>query len=300
MTYTAFYNQVLAEILSGAFHDGIALLVGMLDTVSQDPKALSVARAQLGQHELFKLLKEDPLSLCLSQPQMAGHYIADLMCDHNLPDHTTSTGRRLFEATSATCFARAVRARRADTAERLIRAWRSGQRIAVLGHGQLRALERLIGQDLSNVTLFAKTPTDSTELSERFGSSISIQLCEDVNFQIGEQANLSCFDLICATDVLDDLDSVGAAMLMVAAQRALSDTGKLIFASFARGHLGSAWRSICLGWQLECYDEAELEAKAMSTGLSVETFRDATDSVVWGEFSKTSQTLSWGAKSNGY
>jgi hypothetical protein len=298
MTYQLFYDQVLNELLSGSFHDGINLLVGMLDHAHQDPATLTLAQSELGGHELSAFLGQDPL-YCATQPTVKRmDALYDLLCELNLSGDVSTTGRRLFDVTRNLTFARAIRERRASTTQKLMRAWQSGQKICVLGHGQVCALQVLSGQDLSNVTIVSDDPASFSNMRQTLGASVALVENEPVAFLEQAGANGQRFDLICASEVPDQIKPQDLGPLLARVRGSLSKSGKLIFASFVPQHLGAGWHAICLGWTLNCYLEGQWSALSDQARLSVHTCRDATNSVVWSAFSRISDDASWGA--NGY
>jgi hypothetical protein len=302
MTYAPFYDQVLSELILGSFHDGITMLVGMLDTVSQDEALLGVAATSLRKHGLYQLLLKDPLCALGNSSFNPGDALSGLICDQKAGPNVSSTGQRLFDVTRDITFARAVRDRRRGTEDRLMRAWQSGQRICVLGYGQVRALDVLKGQDLSNVTIVVQDAIALARLAEEFGASVTLVHDETTPFLSGPKTSAAHFDLICACDLPDRNDSRELAALLLASHTRLTPTGKVLFASFVPQHLGAGWRSICLRWALTCHREPDLIMLGEQVGLSVRTHGDLTNSVVWSEFTKLSNTNSYscGAKSHGY
>jgi hypothetical protein len=62
MAHSRFYDSVLQELAAGNMQDGINLLVGMLDTVDQQPEQFGAACDELRVHRLGSMLREDPCS----------------------------------------------------------------------------------------------------------------------------------------------------------------------------------------------------------------------------------------------
>jgi hypothetical protein len=307
MTYAPFYDQVLSELILGSLHDGMIMLVGMLDTVSQDEASLAVAATSLRQHGLYELLLKDPLCALGNSTSNPGEALSDLICDRKTSPNLSSTGQRLFDVTRDLTFARAVQGRRRGTEDRLMRAWQSGQRICVLGHGQLRALQVLRGLDVSNVTVVSKDSIVLARLGEEFGASVKLVYDETVAFLSSPSASTARFDLICACDLPDRHDAPELAALLLASRASLTETGKVLFASFVPQHLGAGWRSICLGWALTCHRKPDLIKLAEQAGLEAHIHSDVTNSIVWSEFTDThphsstsNNSYSGGAKSHGH
>jgi hypothetical protein len=302
MTYTPFFDQVLSELLLGSLHDGITMLVGMLDAVGQEEASLAVAATSLREHGLYELLLEDPLCALGKNSTKPGAALSDLICDQKTGPILSSTGQRLFDVTRDLTFARAIKGRRRGTEDRLMRAWQSGQKICVLGQGQLRALQVLKGQDLSNVTVVSQDPAALAEVGETLGANVKLVHDEAAAFLSSPIGSTPHFDLVCACDLPDQMSAPELATLLLASRASLSETGKVLFASFVPQHLGSGWRSICLRWALTCHREPDLIKLAEAVGLAARTHGDVTNSIVWSEFTKISNTKtdSWGAKSHGY
>ena len=117
MIYTRFYDQVLAEIESGKVHEGINLLVGMLDTVDLQAGSLARARRELRGHSLCQMLREDPVvAHADAQPDCHADRLR-IIGQSSAGADTSSTGRRLFEVTRELTFARAPSALRRASAE---------------------------------------------------------------------------------------------------------------------------------------------------------------------------------------
>jgi hypothetical protein len=300
MSYSQFYDQVLNELLSGTFLEGLNLLVGMLDTLDQGGPEFEQAANTLKSHDLFEFLKRDPLVMANDAEEADFTIGADLICGADLPVSTSSTGRRLFQVTSNIAFARAYRQRRKTTQDRLISAWQAGQNICVIGHGQFMALQSLAGRELSNVTLISKSDQQADWLGSVFGSSPRICLADPTAFLQKSGQGDARFDLICADDVTDGLTTETLTQLAIAASSCLAPEGRLILAGFAPNHLGSGWRKICLGWDIFCHNENDFHKLGEAAGLTSRLCRDATNSVVQAMISKTFQPKSWGAQSDGY
>jgi hypothetical protein len=300
MTYATFYNQILTELLVGRFQDGISQLVGMLDGVSQDASSVALASTTLRNHDLWNVLKQDPLCATSEAQADQGALLCDLICNQAVSGEISSTGQRLFGVTSGLTLARALRERRQSTQDRLQRAWQSGQRICVIGNGQFRALEALAGYDLSNITLIAPTLETGSHLSQKFSGAVVLLEEQSVPFPTNIAADSPKFDLICAADLPDQSDIDFLRALVVASQSYLSETGKIVFASFLPHHLGTGWRTVCLKWALNCFDERDLVTLGQKVGLHAKIYRDASNSVVWSEFSKTTNSYSWGAYDYGH
>jgi hypothetical protein len=299
MTYSLFYNQVLSELMSGTFQDGVNLLVGMLDNVSHDSATKRSAAAALREHDLDAFLSEHPFYKAQDNTKGRTASLANLFCGDDLDTNVSTTGRRLFEATNQLTFARAVRDRRKCTTKSLTRAWQSGQKICVMGEGQWRALDALAGQDVSNVTLIEQDSDTLSAVRAKFGVSLKLFDGEIVEWADETSHNANSVDLICASDFPDHTAQAELASVVILLQGCLSEHGKIQFAGFAPGHLGSGWREIGLRWDMHCYDEGQWQALGDQAGLHVRACRDVSNSVVWGEFTKNSDSSSWGAQSYG-
>lgn len=299
MTYSLFYDQVLSELMSGTFQDGVNLLVGMLDNVSHDSATKQSAATALRDHDLDAFLSEHPFYKAQDTTKGRTAALANLFCGEELDTNVSTTGRRLFEATSQLTFARAVRDRRKCTTKSLTRAWQSGQKICVVGQGQLRALDALAGQDVSNVTLIEQDRDALSAVKAKFGVSLKLFDGEIAEWAHETSRGGSGVDLICASDFPDSLAHTEMACVLSGLQGCLGEHGKIQFAGFAPGHLGSGWREIGLRWDMHCYDEGQWQALGDQAGLHVRACRDVSNSVVWGEFTKNPDTTSWGAQSHG-
>lgn len=287
MTHTRFYNSVLTELQAGNVHDGIILLVGMLDSAGRDAAALEVAHKELTSHDLWQILLQDPL--CAQATAAPGKYSAlgDMICQEACPSAATSTGFRLFGVTHELTFARAFRERRRQAAEILVRSWQLGRRICLPGCSDFQALGALEGQDLSNIIVVDANPDCLAQLKARLGHSIATVNEDPLAFLRRSAAEEHRFDLVCATEMLDALDQRDLPDTFAAMRGSLAENGKILTASLLPEHLGSGWRRACLGWNIHCHDDARIEQAATAAGLSVQTYHDATDCVVWAEMKST-------------
>jgi hypothetical protein len=286
MFYAQFYDQVLAELLSGSFSQGINLLVGMLDAVGKNSANQKLAFEKLHAHDLYFFLAQDPLiaSANCSSPQYLS--AIDFICEPYLDPCVSSTGRRLFEVTSQLTFCRAVRDRRAITAAKIKSAWQLGQSVCIFGTSQLRAIGPLAGQNLSNVTLICQDEASSADLSARFGQSPTIlQIDPGRVWYFPTEIGIG-FDFICAGDLPDRTETDALADVLLMLRDRLTPTGKIVVTSFVPEHLGAGWRSACLQWPITCYREADFINLGTCVDLNTRTYRDATNSVVWCELSK--------------
>ncbi len=292
--HTQFYDQILTEIQSGNVKDGITLLVGMLDAVAQDESALAAASASLKAHDLWALLLEDPICALANAVPREPALMVDLIRDQSALTEGSSTAHRLFEVTACLTFARAIRERQKTAEEKLVRAWQAGAQICILGGDNLRALRTLEHQDLSNITFVDPDPLCLVRSNAAFGNSLVTVNAAPKDFLSTSLGARAPFDLICATTVADQRATAALGALLGLARNWLSQNGTIHIASFVPQHLGSGWRRVCLGWEIECHTEAQITQSAAQAGLSTRTYRDITDSIVWGEFRLANETSSRG------
>ncbi len=299
MTHSRFYDSILTELQAGNVQDGVTLLVGMLDSERGEAFAADSASVELKAHDLWQLLQHEPLCAQAATDPNDSHALGDILCHGASPSATSSTGQRLFAVTRELTFSRAFRERRRQASEILIRAWQAGQRICLPGCSDFGALAALAGHDLSNVTVADVNSDCLARLKSQFGLSIQIVNEEALSFLERASSEGKRFDLICATELLDELESAGLAAALPVMAGALSPSGKILTASLLPGHLGSGWRRTCLGWNLHCHDELAIERYSNAAGLTVRTYRDATDCVVWAEHKINSATPK-GGEAHGY
>ena len=263
MLYTRFYDQVLTEISAGKVNDGINLLVGMLDTVDIGPGSLAQAKRELSGHSLAQMLLEDPsVADAEARPNDTSARIS-MIGRAAAGSEVSSTGRRLFEATSELTFARALRQRRESFEQRFTRAWQLGQKICALISGGADAACQLSGADFSKATVI---DADDAERGLRLAA-----------------ADAQRFDLILAPDLFDRTVEPALSNILKLAASCLNANGSIIVAALLPHHLGAGWRSACLNWNPHCHDEAALTRIAANTGLHARTYRDETDCIIWGE-----------------
>lgn len=269
MIYTRFYDQVLTEIEAGKVHDGINLLVGMLDTVDLQAGSLERAQRELRGHSLCRMLLEDPVvAHADAQPHSTAERLR--MISHaSAGPNASSTGRRLFQVTRELTFARALRDRRDSFDLKLSRGWRQGQNICLIDEDSAALLSGLNGADISNITVTA--------------------LEDMLHAFAGAAENHVHFDLILAPDMLDRCDPPGLLTHLRLLRPRLAKHGSIVLAGLTPQHLGAGWRSACLNWHPHCYGERELARLAESAGLSARMYRDETDCVLWAELKAASE-----------
>lgn len=297
--HTQFYESILTEIQSGNVKDGVTLLVGMLDALAGDHRALSAASSALKAHELWALLLEDPICASANAVPREPDILVDLICNQPALTAASSTARRLFEVTSSLTFARAIRERAKLAEEKLVRAWQTGAKICILGADNLRALRTLAGQDLSNIIFVDSDPQTLARSTAIYGNSIIGVNASPEAFLSAAPSNHAPFDLICAATLADQHGPEALGDLLSKARNWLTQNGTLHTASFVPQHLGSGWRRVCLGWDIECHTEAHITQSAADAGLNARTYRDITDSVIWAEFRLGNETSSRGDLDNG-
>jgi hypothetical protein len=293
MNNIRFYDQILSEIEAGNVHDGIILLAGMLDAAGGGGDSFDQAVSELKAHSLFNLLAEDPLCALAARESCSSDALINLISVPEMTGEMSSTGRRLHSVTSQLTFARAVRERRAAAGEKIIKAWQNGSRVCLLGVGQLRAVDVLAGQNLSNITLIVEDAAQRERVRAQFGGSIQLLGALSESAQEG-------FDLICAAEMPDQCDAAQLGKKLAALRGCLSDHGKILMASFVPQHLGTGWRTACLNWKIHCHDEQSMAVMAEAAGLSSRTYRDATDCIVWSELTRPSPQNPFGRTENGH
>ena len=256
MLYTRFYDQVLTEISAGKVNDGINLLVGMLDTVDIGPGSLAQAKRELSGHSLSRMLLEDPsVADAEARPNDTAARIG-MIGRAAAGGDVSSTGRRLFEATSELTFARALRQRRESFEQRFTRAWQMGQKICVLTNDGDNAI---------------------------FSKATVINIADAEHSLCAAAGDAQRFDLILAPDLLDCTVEPALSNILKIASASLNINGSIIVAALLPHHLGAGWRSACLNWNPHCHDEAPLARIAANAGLKSRTYRDETDCIIWAE-----------------
>jgi len=289
MIHTHFYDQLLGQIEVGNARDGIIHLVGMLDAAGLDEAQFTQICAELRNHRLFQLLQEDPLHACVSNNS---DRLETLLCG-SAPEGTSATGRMLFDITRELTLCRAMRERRVHAHRELLRAWEDGETICVVD-GSL--LAGLAGRDLSNIVAAVDGPACAANLRLHFGNSLTVIEAEAVGYFADFSTQSRCFDLVCAPGLADRHDAISLAAMLVNLRKCLSPSGRILLSSLAPQHLGTGWRVACLGWTVNCHEESDLWRAAQCAGLEGRVYRDATNSIVWGELT---QSASSGAQVGG-
>lgn len=278
MIYTRFYDQVLNEIEAGKVHNGINLLVGMLDTVDLQAGSLAQARRELRGHSLCQMLREDPV---VAQADTKPDCHADrlsIIGQTSASAETSSTGRRLFEVTRELTFARALRERRDSFGLKLSRGWQQGQNICLIAYDSTEYLSALNGSDVSNIAVVG---------------------VEDVSRDFVFNADSHPqYDFILAPDLLDRCDPAALLKCLTLLRTSLSDQGSIVLAGLTPQHLGAGWRSVCLNWHPYCYDERGLAQVTKKAGFSARMYRDETNSIVWAELRNVAERSAAGKACN--
>jgi hypothetical protein len=255
MLYTRLYDQILTEIEIGNAHDGINLLVGMLDAVALQPGALDKAMQELDSHSLRQMLLEDPVFANAQAFPNDPDGRIDMISRKKSSEDISSTGRRIFEATNGLTFARALQQRQRCFDQKLALALQQGHRICVLVNEADKALERFEGKvaiaEIRNIAAF---------------------LCEAVQY-----------DLILSAELGDRMDYQALAHFLKEIRYCLGADGNIVFAALLPQHIGSGWRTACLNWQPNCHDERTIAGIAAACGLTIRSYRDESDCVVWSE-----------------
>ncbi len=284
MIHGRFYDQVLTHIGAGNVRDGINLLAGMLDTVHGGADSLAQACAELLEHDLHRLLREDPVIGHAFENPGAHADLVDLICNPGLTASLSSTGRRLYSSTSELSFVRALRQRRKIMAQRVLRAWQNGAQILIFEPYLFDELDNTDGYDLSNITVAAADDEMAQKLRQKFGLTprIIIGTADEATVIAANQG--AKYALICAAEIADQRDARAMQKFIANCRSVLAATGVLALPSLVPQHLGSGWRAACLNWTPYCYEEPQLQQMAKNAALNVRTYRDEMDCVVWGEF----------------
>jgi hypothetical protein len=284
MIHGRFYDQVLTHIGAGNVRDGVNLLAGMLDAVHGGSETMAQACTELLEHDLYRLLREDPLiGHAFANPGEPADMI-ELICNPVLATSLSSTGRRLYSSTSELSFVRALRQRRKIMAQRVLRAWQNNAQILIFESHLFDRVDNAEGHDLSNITVAAATDEIASDLRQKFGASLrTIVGTADATIQFAEQRG-DQFDLICAVELADQRAPENLQEFVARNRSVLAVSGVLAMPSLVPHHLGSGWRAACLNWTPYCYEEPQMMQMAEHSGMTVRTYRDEMDCVVWGEF----------------
>lgn len=284
MIHGRFYDQVLTHIGAGNVRDGVNLLAGMLDAVNAGADTLAQACAELLEHDLHQLLREDPIIGHAFEKPGEHSDLIDLICNPTLTATLSSTGRRLYSSTSELSFVRALRQRRKIMAQRVLRAWQNEAQILIFEPHLFNEFDNADGYDLSNITVAAVNEEIAQKLLQKFGLGprIIIGTAEEAIAIVEKSGNK--YSLICAAEIADQRDASALQKFIADSRTVLAATGVLALPCLVSQHLGSGWRAACLNWTPYCYEEPKLQQLAKNAALSVRTYRDEMDCVVWGEF----------------
>ncbi len=246
MLHTRFYDQVLATIEFGQVRDGINQLAGMLDGLLSNATAFADAGAALHCHPLNDVLRQDPLAT-------AKEFYPNLAVTSG---QISSTGRRVFEATSELPFIRALRDRQYEAARQLKMAWDADRKVCLFDADAVLPLSHPKAHHLAG-THFASV--------------------DDLSVMAND------FDLISAVQIADHLDNSQLAALIAKLAVHVSPQGAITVSSILPDHLGSGWRQACHQQYRYCHSEAELAEHAAAAGLKSHIYQDATGCLAWAE-----------------
>ncbi len=260
MQYTRLYDHVLSELEYGRTEIGINLLVGMLDVAELRLNHIGQAREELRGHPLHTMLLEDPLCADASQPRRDPVHRVNLLKSQGCDAAVSSTGRRLFAATSEITFARALRQRREEAERKLHSAWRMGQKIWLIADPQCALLETLGAVDTANVFV---------------SSEQHIRLIKAQQVSAG-----STFDLILAPHLPDLLSGRSLRKATAWLGEYLGSEGVLATSFLMPGHPGTGWRRTCFNWEPNCHDETAV-ARLATPGFAAQSYHDEAGCIAW-------------------
>lgn len=255
MHFTHLYDHVLSELEFGRTETAINLLVGMLDAAEMRTTSRFTASSELRDHSLHAMLLEDPISADALERSANAIHRVNMFNEHSFADITSSTGRRLFAATSATAFARALRHRREHAERKLKQAWRAGEKIWLVADPHYDLLRTLNGFDTSNILVSSENGVLDADTGSKF-------------------------DAILAPHLPDQLAMAALQKASVRLCSHLSDCGAFVTSALLPGHPGTGWRRACFRWEPKCHDDTAL-AQIANPGFVSHTYRDETGCIAW-------------------
>jgi hypothetical protein len=262
MQFNHLYDHVLSELEFGRTENGINLLVGMLDAAEMAGSENGAAHSALQAHPLHAMLMEDPLCAdAQRRPDNSIHRV-NMLNSRSFDVQVSSTGHRLFAATSKIAFARALCSRREHAERKLNSAWRIGQKIWLITDPQQGLLSSLHGAETSNIIV-------STEYE--FERAIKEGNITDAQF-----------DLILAPHLPDRFSASAMRKIIILLKGQLSQSGQLAMSALQPSHPGTGWRRACFGWEPMCHDGEALAGMA-APGFVGNTYRDETGCIAWVE-----------------
>jgi hypothetical protein len=266
MHFTHLYDHVLSELEFGRTETGINLLVGMLDAAEMQNAANCSARNALHDHPLHAMLLEDPMFAdALQRPSNPVHRV-NMLNQPGVDDRLSSTGRRIFAATSEIAFTRALRHRREHAQRKLCKAWRAGEKIWLIADPRYDLLSSLDGFDVSNILVSSENEARESSAPDAVAGSK--------------------FDLILAPHLPDQLGGRAMQQASIWLCRHLSSTGEFATSALLPGHPGTGWRRACFSWEPKCHDDRAL-ARMAAPGLTKHSYRDETGCIAWLEIRLT-------------
>jgi extracellular factor (EF) 3-hydroxypalmitic acid methyl ester biosynthesis protein len=277
-----FFNSVLEQLEQGRMEAGLHFLAGSLIT----PEARSAARPVLRDHELHRVLMEDPYTArAFAKPRgYAGDAVLiDMLYDREPPPETSLRGRDIFSCTTAFPVAQAVRERRDTAAQLLEQEWRSGKSICALACGHLREADALCGQDLTNIVAVDQDSESLAVVSARHEDRIRTAHANVIHYLRAAANRGESFDHIYTLGLTDYFDDRAMRLLHRLMKSCLNPGGTIRLANFIPSHIAIGWMDAVMDWHLIYRTEADLTAFAAEIGMAARSWIDSTGSIAWCE-----------------
>ena len=271
-------NQVLAEVEAGHATEALMMLSGMLDASVARGQGLNSWRASLTGHPLSRLLSAH-LTLPVDTSNLDSACITETPVSRFSP--LSGATKMMAESFSRMGFVRALDARQSLSRQCVAEAWSVGKQVALFDCANLGALDELTGRDMQNIVSVSGAQTGTDFCNTSGSHSFAIHA---VGANSGQQ-----FDLILASTIADRLRKAELISACKHFAAKLKPNGRIILSAFAPGHLGVGLQQLCLNPDLVCHSEQALEDVAAAADLSITSFRDASNSLIWAELRSNSE-----------
>lgn len=180
----------------------------------------------------------------------------------------------LFESTQACAVTRSIILRRDYMQKQLAIAWAEGRRICVLESGGFAEGRRLIGRDLSKITIVDTHAVARQSIHRTHGLQIVIESLSAFLFLEACAAKREQFDLIYSLRLPEALNNEEMTKLHKCLTKCLSRNGQVIFTNLAPTAEVEKWVSETLEWRPYLRSAAQLSAFAANAGMTAENWYD--------------------------
>ncbi|MBP6308109.1 MAG: hypothetical protein KAZ23_00205 [Burkholderiaceae bacterium] len=300
--FVALFDEAEALMLAGEPVEAIRRLAlplnELVDPVRDDPDVFPQLIRTARDHQVFKLLQQDPNTRrAFDKPR--GYAGDAVMLDYFYtgvpPSETSAFGRGVFAATTRSPMCLSVAHRKA-----LLRAYiddviarKPDARILSVASGHCRELEGSLVESSMFKGEFIALDQDPLSCDEvrwrqhalRANSRVRVVESSVRALLGGRHTDLGPFDLVYSAGLYDYLELVVAQKLTARLGALCSPQGRLLIANYAPEGYSRAYMELFMDWHLIVRDDAAMLDLARHAGPgSVRVFRDPHDNVVYAQW----------------